>query len=296
MPNVAAARAVQDQDRSLLDIVSERVRVLRALRGISRKILATRAQVSERHLAQIEGGTGNVSIRLLGQIATALGVSAGELLAPQQEPSASTLLHEVIEALTPQQQQRAIELIRAEIAPSAQTTRFVSLIGLRGAGKSTLGQKLAAQHNLPFLNITQLIEQRAGMHVAEIHSLSGQLGYRRHEQQAIADALARTTGGIIEAGGSVVANPTAFNVLLQKSLVVWVQTSPEEHMGRVVAQGDLRPIEGSNDAMDDLLAMLSARAPLYAQAHVCIDTSNSTIAQSFKDLRATTKSRLQPNS
>ncbi len=294
MQTAESPRVTLDPEISLLVIVGQRVRSLRALRGISRRILAERSEVSERHLAQIEGGTGNVSIRLLDQIAAALGVVPGELLSPSTDTTPeATLLGELVAALTLEQQRQAIELIRSEIMSGSTTSPFVTLIGLRGAGKTTLGQQLADRYQLPFLRITDLIEQRAGMAMSEIHSLSGQIGYRRYEEQAVAGVFSEHSRGVIEAGGSIVANPPAFNALLSQSFVVWVQTTPEKHMGRVVEQGDLRPIEGRSDAMDDLLSMLQERTPLYSQAHARLDTSNTTVDDSLAALSALTKSRLE---
>lgn len=278
-------------ESSVLERVAQRVRSLRALRGISRKILAERAQVSVRHLAQIEGGTGNVSIKLLGQIAGALGVSAAELLWTPRS-SQHALLADLIDTLSPDECRKAEDMLRREFRSAAPTQRFITLIGLRGAGKTTLGRQLARAHGVPFLRVTELIEQRAGMPVAEIHSLSGQLGYRRYELEAVQQALASEAGAVVEAGGSIVANNQAFNALLAGSLVVWVQTSPQEHMSRVVEQGDLRPMEGRRDAMDDLLAMLEERSPKYAQAHARLDTSGAAPEQSLAELSAMTESRI----
>lgn len=283
--------ATAAEERSVLDTVAQRVRGLRALRGMSRKILAEQAQVSVRHLGQIEAGTGNVSIKLLGQIAAALGVSAAELLSTPQS-SQHALLADLLETLSPEQCSEAEAIIRRELLGVSPPHGIVTLIGLRGAGKTTLGRRLAELRGVPFLRITELIEQRAGMPVAEIHSLSGQLGYRRHELEAVEQSLASGAGAVIEAGGSIVANNQAFSALLSGSFVIWLQTSPQEHMDRVVEQGDLRPLEGRKDAMDDLLAILEERSPKYAQAHARLDTSGTDPEQSLARLAVMTESRI----
>lgn len=269
----------------MLAVVARRVRSLRALRGVSRKMLAEYSGVSVRHLAQIEQGLGNVSIRLLQQIAAALGVSPAELLAepPTQEQA---LLANMVASLSPAEYAQVEGLIRQRLRqPARPGARSISLVGLRGAGKSTLGQALAEALEVPFVSITQMIEDAAGMHVAEINALSGQAGYRRYEQQAVAAAMQGPVA-VIEAGGSVVANTRAYADLLAQSFVVWVKASPAEHMARVIAQGDLRPMEGRRDAMDDLVAMLEERSSLYAQAHAVLDTSGCAIDASVTAIKA----------
>jgi len=280
-----------DPDNLLVYTVGERIRHFRALRGISRKILSTGARVSERHLAQIETGTGNVSIRLLGQIAHALGVPAQELLEDEKEHiSEEVLLQDALSKLTSDQRAKVLEYASSLNTNAVQATNVVALIGLRGAGKSTLGRKLSESKRVPFIRITEEIEKLAGMAVAEIYSLSGETGYRRYELSAIQNALSEPNGCIIEAGGSLVANSPAFNALLTGSFVVWVQTSSAEHMDRVVQQGDLRPMEGRADAMEDLERILKERETFYSQAHAQINTSHVKIAASFRRLQSITES------
>lgn len=270
---------------TLVDIASERIRVLRALRGLSRRDLAATACVSERHLAQIESATGNVSIRLLGQIADALGVKAAELLTPPRSPEHETLTA-LVDDLTPEQCEDIEALLRGRLLAGATTHERITLIGLRGAGKTTLGKRLAKERGMPYVSTTDLIEQLAGMPVGEIHSLSGQAGYRRYERLTVEQAFDTHDAAVIEAGGSIVANTPAFKNLLNGSLVVWIETSPEEHMARVVDQGDLRPIEGHPGAMDDLLGILDERTPLYQRAHARLCTSRAAIDDSLGQLMA----------
>lgn len=268
---------------SILDVVAQRIRSVRALRGISRKILAERANVSVRHLAQIEKGSGNVSIMLLGQIADALGVSPGHLLTTSVTAE-HALLSELVATLSAEQCERAESLIRTEFLKNdGREARQICLVGLRGAGKSTLGRFLAEEMGVQFVSITERIETNAGMNVSEINSLSGHVGYRRYELEAVHEVL-NGDPAVIEAGGSIVANTQAYAALLSNSYVVWIQTSPEEHMNRVVEQGDLRPMEGRRDAMDDLVAILEERTPMYARAHAHLDTSQRPLAVSLREL------------
>jgi XRE family transcriptional regulator, aerobic/anaerobic benzoate catabolism transcriptional regulator len=273
-----------DGEHKLLQTAGERIRALRALRGMSRKMVADQADVSERHLGLIETGKGNVSIRLLGRIASALGVPAGELLSPSPGHHVR-LLGELLATLSDDEQQEAFRLLRTRFRDAGKGRR-VTLIGLRGAGKSTLGRRLAERYGVPFVRISREVERLAGMPIAEVHELVGQLGYRRFEQQAVQRMLTDHRCAVIEAGGSIVANAGAFEALLRESHVVWLQASPREHMERVIRQGDLRPIGGREDAMDDLMAMLSERTPLYAHAHATLDTTRTTEDDSFDALCA----------
>jgi len=255
------------------------------MRGISRKILAERSGVSVRHLAQIERGTANVSIKLLDRISGALGVTPADLVT-DVVVTERAMLRELIASLSPEACRDAERLIRRELLTGRHhRAELVTLIGLRGAGKSTLGRQLAEDLGVDFISITQLIESTAGMRVAEINALSGQSGYRRYERAAVEAALAHPGGAVIEAGGSIVANSPAYNALLARSHVIWIQASPDEHMNRVIEQGDLRPMEGRSDAMDDLVAMLEERTPLYALAHATLDTSGRDLRTSLAELK-----------
>lgn len=270
-----------DED-ALLARVGERVRGMRALRGVSRKMLADRAEVSERHLAMVEKGAGNVSLRLLGRIAGALGVEAGELLQAPETPQIR-LVTELLARLTAEQQLEVYRLL-AEAFPQGVVHRRIALVGLRGAGKTTLGTRLAEVLGVPFVRLSSLIEAGAGMSMSEIHELLGQPGYRRLEERAVEDAMARYDAGVFEAGGSIVANVPAYQTLLREARVVWIKASPAEHMNRVIEQGDLRPMAGREDAMEDLLAILEQRAQLYANAHATLDTSGRALEDCIAEL------------
>ncbi len=260
-----------DGNDALLRRVGEGIRSVRALRGVSRKMLADRAEVSERHLAMVEKGDGNVSLRLLGRIAAALGVEPAELLEARGTPQIR-LVTALLARLTSEQQLEVYRLL-AEAFPQGGVHRRIALVGLRGAGKSTLGARLAEVLGVPFVRLSSLIEASAGMSMSEIHELLGQSGYRRLEERSVEEAMTRYDAGVFEAGGSIVANPPAYQMLLREARVVWIKASPSEHMNRVIEQGDLRPMAGREDAMEDLLAILEQRAQLYANAHATLDTS-----------------------
>jgi XRE family aerobic/anaerobic benzoate catabolism transcriptional regulator len=167
----------------------------------------------------------------------------------------------------------------------AERKRRIALVGLRGAGKSTLGRALATELGVPFIELDREVETEAGMSLSEVFMLYGQAGYRRIEHQALERVLERADAAVISAGGGIVSEAETYNLLLAKCLTVWVKASPEEHMARVLAQGDLRPMEGSGEAMEDLRRILAARAPLYGKADVVIDTTGQSPAESLLKLR-----------
>ena len=276
---------------TLLHRVAQRISDVRALRGLSRKSVAGQAAVSERHLAMVEKGQGNVSLRLLDRIATALGVCPAELLEPEPTDQLR-LLNELLGGLDANQQRSAYRLL-AEHFQRRASSGLVALVGLRGAGKTTLGAGLAAHHGVPFIRLTALIERRAGLSIAEIHELMGQEGYRRLEAGAVQQAISEHATGVIEAGGGIVANSAAYETLLRDTRVVWLKATPEQHMSRVIEQGDLRPMGGREDAMDDLLAILEQRARLYANAHDALDTSASSTDESLAQLVELTRPYLE---
>jgi len=279
-----------DEEDRLLAVAGEQIRASRALRGMSRKMVADQADVSERHLAMIEKGTGNVSIRLLGRIADALDIPAGHLLTPP--PSQQfTLFSELLSRLSDGEQREAYQLV-AKHFPQLQSPRRIVLVGLRGAGKTALGERLAHALHVPFRRLSGVVEYIAGMPMHEIHELVGQAGYRRLELQAAHQILAHGDDAVIEAGGSIVSNAPAYETLLRGAHVIWLKASAEEHMARVVQQGDLRPMGGREDAMDDLVAMLDERGPLYAHAHATLDTSDRTEDESFEALQRLSAERL----
>ncbi len=243
-----------DEKHPYLIALGERVRLLRARRGLSRKAAAARAQVSERHWANLESGTGNASVLVLLQVAKALQCNLVSLL----EESA-----------------------QAGLAPR----QHIALIGLRGAGKSTLGKRLAKELGYVFVELSRVIEQLAGCSISEIHGLYGPEAYRRYERRALEDSLAQNTHAVLATPGGLVSEETTFNKLLAQCFAIWLQATPEDHMARVLAQGDTRPMAASTEAMQDLQRILSSRSPYYAKADVYIDTSAQSEEQSFQVLK-----------
>ncbi|AOZ00007.1 transcriptional regulator [Cupriavidus sp. USMAHM13] len=286
-------RAAGERDPYLTQL-GERIRSLRAARGMSRKDLARGADVSERYLANLETGTGNASVLLLRQVAHALDVPLPVVLAEvddQGGPRAAefTQLMQWMAQLPGDQLARVREACRNALAPADSRDarhRRVALIGLRGAGKSTLGRGLAQALGVPFVELNRAIEEEAGASLSEIHSLYGQAAYRRYEMRALEHVLRDNEHMVLATPGSLVSEPATFNLLLAHCYTVWVRTSPEEHMARVVAQGDMRPMQGNSEAMTDLRRILQARTPLYARADVTIDTSGQDPQASLQALRA----------
>ena len=277
---------VQETPDELLENLGRKVRALRAGRGMTRKMLAADSAVSERYLAQLEQGQGNISIGLLQRVAKALRTDLGEMLRGGNDVSAEqVLINELIQRLDSDEQHRALQLLYQNFS-ATQDCRRIALVGMRGAGKTSLGSRLAEHLDIPFVQLVTEIEKLGGMPVAEILSLSGQDGYRRLEEQALFDVLARLDKCVIETGGSIVSETNLLNALLTTCHVIWVKASPEEHMQRVIDQGDMRPMQSNDDAMADLRRILEAREPFYAQSHAIIDTAGSELEESFQQLAA----------
>lgn len=262
----------------LLGLIGNRVRSLRARRGMTRKSLMAESGVSERHLAELEMGRGNMSIALLERVARALETDLGNLVrGGQDETIEQILINEQLQSLTPAELKSALELLHSRYFANTGLRRRIALIGLRGAGKTTLGKQLARQRKLPFIRLVIEIEKLAGMDASVIFELSGQSGYRRLEEKALTETLSSYQGCVIEVGGSIVTNPDLFNLLLTSCTVVWIRALPEQHMQRVIDQGDLRPMAGNDDAMSDLKRILEEREPFYARAHCILDTSARSV-------------------
>lgn len=275
-------------DGDFLLFLGKRVRELRNRRGMTRKMAAREADVSERHLAQLEAGEGNVSIVLLRRIAAALHVSLVELFAPEVEaPDEKQMIQQFLERLPNHCIEDVVLRLTREFGPQEEMRRMrTALIGLRGAGKSTLGAKLAAELNLPFIELDHEIEKDTGMPLAEIFSLYGQSGYRAIERRTLERVLRERERAVLSVGGGVVSEKETFDYLLSNCYTVWVKAQPEEHMSRVIAQGDFRAMKGNDQAMEDLRRILEAREPFYRQADICLDTSGISVDESFAKLRA----------
>ncbi len=276
----------KDMPDELLESLGRKVRALRAGRGMTRKMLAVDSAVSERYLAQLEQGHGNISIALLQRVARALRADLGELLLTGNEITAEqVLINELIQRLDTNDQHRALQLLYQNFSSSHECKR-IALIGMRGAGKTSLGSRLAEHIVVPFVQLVTEIERLGGMPVEEILSLSGQDGYRSLEERALFDVLARMEKCVIETGGSIVSETSLLNTLLTTCHVVWIKASPEEHMQRVIDQGDMRPMQSNDDAMEALRRILDVRDPFYAQAHTVIDTEGCKLEESFAQLTA----------
>lgn len=282
MPPKSPAEALASNDsgdeRDPLQVaLGQRVRRLRARRGITRKVLAQIADVSERHLANLEAGDGNPSVLILQQIANALDCPLAELLGDETTDSPDWLLiRDLLHGRTPAQLEAArVALGKLFGSAEARDHRLdrIALIGLRGAGKSTLGRGLAERMRRPFVDLNREIERIAGCRPDEIHSLYGPVAYRRYERRALEEALEKHPLAIIDTPGGIVTEAATFNLLLSRCYTIWLTAAPEEHMNRVIAQGDLRPMSGNKQAMDDLRLILQERTPFYAKADLLFDTS-----------------------
>ena len=280
-PNPGAVEA------AFLQTLGERVRDARARRGMTRRILARDSGVSERYLAQLEAGQGNVSVLLLRQIGAALGIPLNELLRDDDnQPVEVTLIQQFLQRLPKQRLARIrAQLMRDFGSPPGDRGKRIALIGLRGAGKSTLGAVLAKKLDVPFVELDRQIEREAGISLSEIFLLYGQQGYRRYERRCLESVIESHERCVIATGGSIVSEPATYDLLLSTCFTVWLKASPEEHMARVVAQGDTRPMAGNAQAMEDLRRILDGRGMLYGQADATVDTGGQTVEQSLKALK-----------
>lgn len=274
------------QDPEFLTAFGNRIRGERARRGMSRKLLAHHAGISERYLTQLESGKGNVSVLLLRHLAGALGVPLSRLVEDEPPSPEMTLVRQFLARLTPDQLNDAYAGLTSKFADDAQVLRAgrVALVGLRGAGKTTLGAAAAKELQVPFFELDKEIERLSGTSLGSILELYGQQAYRRYELQALQELLAAQPRFVVATGGSLVSESATFELLLRSCFTVWVRTTPEEHMQRVLAQGDLRPMAGSQQAMDDLRRILEERSELYGRADLVIDTTGQSVQESVRQL------------
>jgi XRE family aerobic/anaerobic benzoate catabolism transcriptional regulator len=248
-----APLSAQQQEHAFLARLGERVRAWRAEHGTTRKQLSAASGVSERYLAQLEAGQGNMSVLLLRKVARAMGTSVERL-------------------------------VREEDGQH----KPIALLGLRGAGKSTLGEKLAQSLSVPFVELDREVEKEAGAPLGEVFALYGQDAFRRFERRALERVLAAHPQAVIATGGGLVTDPGTYDLLLERCRCVWLRAAPEEHMSRVIAQGDMRPFKGRSTALDEIRKLLADRDRLYGRAGVVVDTSGKTVRQSLADLRRVT--------
>src|SRR5215831_9817817 len=281
----------QTDDQEFLAELGRRVRHMRALRGMSRKVLSRVSGISERYIAQLESGQGNVSIKLLRRVAAAMGVRVEDLIVDDAAPQDWPIIRDLLRAASPAQVAQA-RAILSGTAPAPAAGRAappadrVALIGLRGAGKSTLGRIAAERLGWSFVELNREIERANGLSVAEILALYGQEGLRRREQAMLRELIAREGPMIVATGGGIVAEPLTFDLLLASFVTVWLKAAPEEHMARVRQQGDLRPMADDRDAMAELRAILLSREPLYARASITVDTTGLDVETAAKHLVA----------
>ena len=279
-----------------LEALGERVRNLRSRQGMTRRAVALAAEVSERHLANLEYGTGNVSVLVLLQVANALQCSLAELLGDVTTRSPEWLL---IRELLGQRSEADLRRARLQLVDllgeggnAQERQNRIALIGLRGAGKTALGQRLADDMGFPFIELSREIEQFAGCQISEIHNLYGANAYRRYERRALEEAIQIYPEVVIATPGGLVSDSANFNVLLSHCTTVWLQADAADHMGRVAAQGDMRPMAASREAMEDLKRILEGRSAFYSKADLAINTSGRTEDQAFEALRSSVRQHL----
>jgi XRE family transcriptional regulator, aerobic/anaerobic benzoate catabolism transcriptional regulator len=267
--------------------VGRLVRLGRAKRGMTRRQLAQGSGASERYLAQIEGGQGNPSLIILKSIAQALDVPIVELL-PRSNGRAAAMTHILdLLARTPVDELPAIaDLIeaRADVATVADRARRIALVGLRGAGKSTLGERLARELNCPFIELDRLVEQDYGARIPDLIEIAGLATFRRYERTCLERVIAGNEAAVIATAGGIVAEPETYALLLRRTHTVWIKARPDEHMSRVMEQGDFRPMAQNREAMADLVAILDARGADYARAEAEVETSGDTVEESYAKL------------
>jgi len=268
-----------------LTLLGERVRTLRTYRGMTRKELASDSGVSERYLAQLEQGQGNISVILLARVAAALRTEPSDLLQMRERRTAEEILiADLLRELSPDNHKAFLQILTEQFSVPVESRRRVALIGLRGAGKTSQGRLLAKRLDMPFVQLGSEIEVLAGMSTSEIFSLSGQNGYTRLEERALMHSLKQYDRCVLETGGSIVMDPNLLSTLLTTCFVVWLHARPDEYMRRLIAQGDVRPMENQADAMSDLRRILSERDDFYARAHASIDTNGKSIDNCVDEL------------
>jgi XRE family transcriptional regulator, aerobic/anaerobic benzoate catabolism transcriptional regulator len=274
-------------DTAFLRAMGKRVREARERRGLSRRAVSETAEVSERYLAQLEGGEGNASVVLLRRVAAALRVPMTDLVGGSETPVEERLIRRFFERLPSHRLEDVIfRLMRDFSQNEAARKTHIALTGLRGAGKSTLGASLAKQLRYPFVELDREIEREAALPLSEVFMLYGQAGFRRIERRCLENVIGRDEPFVLAAGGGIVSDPETYNLLLVHCYTVWIKASPEEHMARVVAQGDFRPMDGNAAAMDDLRRILAARDSLYAKADAVVNTTGERFDASLAKLIA----------
>jgi XRE family aerobic/anaerobic benzoate catabolism transcriptional regulator len=288
MPTSTAVSDTGRADAAFAIDVGRRVRLGRARRGMSRRQLAQESGTSERYLAQIEGGGGNPSILVMRAIADALGMPIVELLPGNgSRPEAYARIIDLMGRVPPAEMPAIAHWIeqRIEQATASDRARRIALVGLRGAGKSTLGRLLADKLGVPFIELDRMIEQEYGASVPLLIEMSGVAAFRRHERACLERVISEHEAAVIATAGGIVSDPETYALLLRRAHTVWIAARPEEHMSRVMQQGDFRPMARNREAMADLRAILEARSVDYARAEATLDTSGASVTQSLAKLR-----------
>jgi|SRR5215469_4568041 len=278
-----AGECTQPSDSEYLRSLGEAIRAARARRDMTRKMLANQSGVSERFLAQLESGTGNASVLILRQISQALSLSVEAILPSVHERSAEIIRAvDLLHQLKPQELTEAQALLVQRFGSrnnESERRHRVALIGIRGAGKSTIGKLLARELELPFFELDRLIEQASGISLSMIFDLYGQNGFRRLERRCLDDLLKTQQRFVVATGGSLVSEPDTYERLLANCCTIWLQATQQEHMSRVIAQGDMRPMAKNPEAMADLERILQEREELYRRADASINTSGKSVEE-----------------
>jgi len=292
-PAKCRVKARPSSDEAFLQDLGQRVRQMRGIRGMSRKVFSQVSGLSERYLAQLESGTGNVSIVLLRRVAQAAGAPIEDLICDTSQQRAEwPLIRELLRQASPETVEEVKAVLKGErplpaaAAPPSGRANRIALIGLRGAGKSTLGALVAEKLSWRFVELNREIERDSGLSMTEIFSLYGQDGYRRLELAALRKAADSPEPMIVATGGGIVAEPVTFELLQASFVTIWLKALPAEHMNRVRKQGDLRPMGNDSAAMAELKTILTSREPLYARADATLDTTGRKLRESFADLLA----------
>jgi len=281
------------EEEAYLRLVGERVRLERARRGMSRKSLSQASGVSERYLAELERGTGNASLLVLREIAAAMDLRVTDLASESPErPLDLTLAIQLIEQLPVSDLPEVRRILMARFGrPAASTKGRIALIGLRGAGKSTLGQEASKVLGIPFVELDREVERASGMDLADIFAVHGQVVVRKLELECLESVVDAHPRVLIAAGGGIVTSPEAFDLLLSSCFVVWVKAAPESHINRAVRQGFLKPAGTGRRALEEFKHVLEMRAPLYARADAVIDTTDKTAEEALSMLVRLVKER-----
>ena len=282
----ATSGAGEARVEALLQAIGERVRAARAAAGLSRRELSERSGLSQRYIAQLESGQGNISVGLLVRVADALSLRLDRLVAGEADwPSEAEEIAELWASASDAQRAAVVKILKPEAGDARRANR-IALIGLRGAGKSTVGRMVAETLALPFIELNDEIAGESGMAANEVIALYGPEGYRHLERAALERVAAAHNTAIVAVAGGIATNPASFDYLLGHYHTIWLKAAPEEHMARVRAQGDERPMAGRVDAMGALREILTSREQIYARAGFCVDTSGRTLAESYRDVLA----------